>query len=146
MVGYWNRPERPRPPFADGWLCTGDVAKADDRGFLYIVDRKKDMIISGGFNVYPKESRPPLFGHPSEGRRCHRVPDDKWGESVKAVVKFSIRREGGREGLIATPRPQGPVLTPKTVDFVDASRSPRWASTTAALRAAHWGGRDRGVN
>jgi fatty-acyl-CoA synthase len=149
MLGYWNRPEETAATLRDGWLCTGDVAKADDRGFLYIVDRKKDMIISGGFNVYPKEVETTLFGHPAvKDVAVIGVPDDKWGESVKAVVVVDGSTPVDAAELIAFVKDRkGPVLAPKTVDFVDAiPLTPVGKHDKPALRAAHWGGRDRGVN
>jgi fatty-acyl-CoA synthase len=149
MVGYWNRPDETASALRDGWLCTGDVAKADDRGFLYIVDRKKDMIISGGFNVYPKEVEATLFSHPAvKDVAVIGVPDDKWGESVKAVVVLDPSATVEAKELIAYVRDRkGPVLTPKTVDFVDAiPLTAVGKHDKPALRSAHWGGRDRGVN
>jgi fatty-acyl-CoA synthase len=149
MKGYWNRPEETAKAVRDGWLCTGDVATADDRGFLYIVDRKKDMIISGGFNVYPKEVESTLFGHPAvKDVAVIGVPDDKWGESVKAVVVRDPEIPVDDAELIAYVRSRkGPVMTPKTVDFVDAiPLTAVGKHDKPALRAAHWGGRARGVN
>ena len=149
MRGYWNRPEETAEALRDGWLCTGDVAKADDRGFLYIVDRKKDMIISGGFNVYPKEVEATLFGHPAvKDVAVIGVPDDKWGESVKAVVVRDPSVQVEASELIAFVRERkGPVLTPKTVDFVEAiPLTAVGKHDKPALRSAHWGGRERGVN
>jgi fatty-acyl-CoA synthase len=149
MLGYWNRPEETAATVRDGWLCTGDVASADDRGFLYIVDRKKDMIISGGFNVYPKEVETTLFGHPSvKDVAVVGVPDEKWGESVKAVVVLDEAKPVDAAELIAFVKERkGPVLAPKTIDFVDAiPLTPVGKHDKPALRAAHWGGRDRRVN
>ena len=149
MRGYWNKPEETAAALRDGWLCTGDVAKADDRGFLYIVDRKKDMIISGGFNVYPKEVEATLFSHPAvKDVAVIGVPDDKWGESVKAVVVRDPAVQVDAAELIAFVRERkGPVLTPKSVDFLEAiPLTAVGKHDKPALRAAHWGGRDRGVN
>jgi fatty-acyl-CoA synthase len=149
MKGYWNLPEQTASTIRDGWLCTGDVAKEDDRGYLYIVDRKKDMIISGGFNVYPKEVESTLFGHPAvKDVAVIGVPDEKWGESVKAVVVRDPDVQVDEAELIAYVRNRkGPVMTPKTVDFVDAiPLTAVGKHDKPALRAQHWGGRDRGVN
>lgn len=149
MLGYWNKPEETAAALRDGWLCTGDVAKADDRGYLYIVDRKKDMIISGGFNVYPKEIEATLFGHPAVKDVCViGVPDEKWGESVKAVVVKDPAATADVAELIAYVKERkGPVLAPKTVDFVDAiPLTAVGKHDKPALRAAHWAGRERGVN
>jgi len=146
MREYWNRPEETAASLRDGWLCTGDVARTDERGFVYIVDRKKDMIISGGFNVYPKEVEQALFAHPAVKDACViGVPDEKWGEAVKAVV---VAPGAGEAELIAWVRERkGPVLTPKSVDFVDAlPLTAVGKHDKPALRAAHWGGRERLVN
>src|SRR6202158_2156171 len=87
MTGYWNRPESTAEVLRDGWLHTGDVAHADDAGFLYIVDRKKEMIISGGVNIYPLEIEKGLEGHPGVLEvAVIGVPDKKWGETPMAVV------------------------------------------------------------
>ena len=149
MRGYWKLPEETDKTLRDGWLCTGDVAKADDRGFLYIVDRKKDMIISGGFNVYPKEVESTLFGHPAvKDVAVIGVPDEKWGESVKAVVVKDPDVQADEAELIAYVRGRkGAVMTPKTVDFVDAiPLTAVGKHDKPALRSQYWGGRDRGVN
>jgi len=146
MREYWNRADETAATLRDGWLCTGDVARADERGFLYIVDRKKDLIISGGFNVYPKEVETALFSHPAVRDACViGVPDDKWGEAVKAVV---VADAIDAAELIAWVRERkGPVLAPKTVDFVDAlPLTAVGKHDKPALRAAYWGDRDRAVN
>jgi long-chain acyl-CoA synthetase len=88
MAGYWGRPEETEKVFhADGYLKTGDVAKYDENGFFYIVDRKKDMILVSGFNVYPNEIENVLASHPGVLEvACIGVPDDKSGEAVKVFV------------------------------------------------------------
>lgn len=92
MKGYWNRPEDTAHSLRDGWLYTGDVAKMDEDGYFYIVDRKKDMIITGGFNVYPREVEEVLYEHPKiKEAAVVGVPDEYSGERVKAVV---VPKEG----------------------------------------------------
>ncbi|MDF2681805.1 MAG: O-succinylbenzoate-CoA ligase [Brevibacillus sp.] len=87
MKGYWNKPEESEAALKDGWFHTGDLARIDDEGFLYIVDRKKDMIITGGENVYPVEVEQVLYRHPLiREAAVIGVPDEQWGESVKAIV------------------------------------------------------------
>lgn len=87
MKGYWNKPAETKAALVDGWFHTGDMARKDDEGFLYIVDRKKDMIITGGENVYPVEVEQILFRHPLIREvAVIGVPDEQWGESVKAIV------------------------------------------------------------
>ena len=85
--GYWNKPAETVATFRDGWLSVGDLAMRDDEGFIYIVDRKKDMVISGGVNIYPREVEEVLFQHPAVADvAVIGVPDEKWGERLKAVV------------------------------------------------------------
>ncbi|MBE3595544.1 MAG: long-chain fatty acid--CoA ligase [Hydrogenibacillus sp.] len=87
MKGYWNRPEETARTFVDGWLLTGDVGRMDEDGFFYIVDRKKDMIIAGGYNIYPREVEEVLFTHPAiQEAAVVGVPDPYRGETVKAFV------------------------------------------------------------
>ncbi|PTX61869.1 fatty-acyl-CoA synthase [Melghirimyces profundicolus] len=87
FAGYWNQPIATKEAIKDGWFYTGDLAKQDDEGFMYIVDRKKDMIITGGENVYPVEVEQVLFRHPNiKEVAVVGYPDEKWGESVKAHI------------------------------------------------------------
>lgn len=142
MKGYLNKPEQTAEAFAFGWLHTGDVARADDDGFLYIVDRKKDMIVTGGFNVYPREVEDVLSAHPAvSAAAVIGVPDERWGESVKAVI---VRRPGATveaDELIALVKEaKGSVQAPKSVDFVDAiPLSALGKPDKKALRAQYWG-------
>ena len=120
MKSYWNKPEQTAETLVDGWLHTGDIATVDERGFVTIVDRKKDMLISGGFNVYPKEVEACLFQHPHVRDACViGVPDEKWGEAVKAVVVTDGEVEPAELQAWVKER-KGSVMTPKTVDLVDA--------------------------
>ena len=92
MKGYWNKPEATAETLKDGWLYSGDMGKMDEDGFLYIMDRKKDMIISGGENIYPAEIEDVLLGNPKIGDAAViGYEDEKWGESIKAVV---VLKEG----------------------------------------------------
>ena len=122
MGGYHDKPEQTAEALAGGWLHTGDVAVEDDGGFLRIVDRKKDMIVTGGFNVYPREIEDVLSGHPFVSNcAVVGVPDAHWGEAVKAVVVLRPGAAPCADDLIALVRDRkGPVQAPKTVDFVDA--------------------------
>jgi acyl-CoA synthetase (AMP-forming)/AMP-acid ligase II len=87
LAGYWNRPEANAEAFRGGWFHTGDVARMDDEGFVYIVDRKKDMIVSGGENVYPREVEEVLFQHPAVAEAAvFGLPDTHWGERVSAAI------------------------------------------------------------
>jgi long-chain acyl-CoA synthetase len=96
MQGYWNNPEETRGQLVDGWLHTGDIAKTDEDGYIFIVDRKKDMIIAGGFNIYPREIDEVLYQHPKVAEAVSvGVPDEYRGETVKAYIVL-------KEGEIAT--------------------------------------------
>ncbi len=122
MSGYLNKPEQTAEAFAGGWLHTGDVAVRDPDGFFRIVDRKKDMIVSGGFNVYPREVEDVLTSHPDvAGAAVVGLPDEKWGEMVKALVVLRPGATVAAEALIALVKDRkGAVQAPKSIDFVDA--------------------------
>jgi fatty-acyl-CoA synthase len=87
MKEYWKRPEETNKVFRDGWYLTGDLARMDEEGYVYIVDRKKDMYISGGENVYPAEVERVLTSHPGIAEAAVvGVKDEKWGEAGKAFI------------------------------------------------------------
>jgi acyl-CoA synthetase (AMP-forming)/AMP-acid ligase II len=149
MKGYLKDPAATAESRLHGWHHTGDVGYRDADGFYYIVDRKKDMIITGGFNVYPNEIEQVIAGLPAVlDCAVIGVPDEKWGEAVKAVVQL---RPGGRveaEDVIAVCKQKlGSVKAPKTVEFVDElPRSPVGKVLKKALKAKSWAGRERMVN
>jgi long-chain acyl-CoA synthetase len=92
MLGYWKRPEESSQVLRDGWLFTGDIASMDADGSFRVVDRKKDLIISGGMNVYPRDVEEPLYAHPKVAEVVAvGVPDERWGEAVKVYI---VLREG----------------------------------------------------
>jgi fatty-acyl-CoA synthase len=148
MAGYWNLPDQTAEAFAHGWLHTGDVARRDGEGFLTIVDRKKDMIVTGGFNVFPREVEDVLATHPAVASAAViGVPDDKWGEAVTALV---VRREGGQveaAELVDLVRAQkGSLHAPKHVEFVDSiPLSPLGKPDKKAIRARYWDASGRQV-
>jgi fatty-acyl-CoA synthase len=149
MLGYLGKPEETAATLRDGWLCTGDIGVRDERGYFAIVDRKKDMIISGGFNVYPKEVERVLFSHPGVADACVvGVPDPKWGEAVKALVVPTGDTPVDAEELIAYVKARkGSVLAPKTVDFVDAiPLTSVGKHDKKAVRASYWERAERSVN
>jgi fatty-acyl-CoA synthase len=148
-LGYVGKPDETAATIRDGWLCTGDLGRRDDEGYLYIVDRKKDMIISGGFNVYPKEVEQVLFSHPAVADACViGVPDEKWGEAVKAIVVPAEGAEVDPEELIALVKQRkSSVLAPKSVELVDAiPLTSVGKHDKKALRARYWADRARAVN
>jgi fatty-acyl-CoA synthase len=149
MKEYLNKPEQTAAALEGGWLHTGDIARSDDQGFLTIVDRKKDMIVTGGFNIFPREVEDVLTSHPAVGSAAViGVPDDKWGEAVKAVVVVRPGAEVDASELVALVRDRkGPVAAPKSVDFVDAiPLSALGKPDKKALRDAYWSSTDRLVN
>ncbi|MFY0543741.1 AMP-binding protein [Brevibacillus sp. H7] len=100
MQGYWNRPEETAAAMRDGWLLTGDMAYMDAAGYFYIVDRKKDMIIAGGFNIYPREVEEVLFEHPAiQEAAVIGVPDPYRGETVKAFIVLKQGRQVTEDDL-----------------------------------------------
>lgn len=95
--GYWELPEQTADTFKNGWLRTGDIAREDEDGFWFIVDRTKDMIVTGGFNVFPREVEDVVAEHPSVAQvGVIGVPDEKWGEAVTAIVV--LRADADRSG------------------------------------------------
>src|SRR5690606_2639262 len=92
MKGYWHKPEETAQALRDGWLWTGDIARMDEDGYFYIVDRKKDVIIAGGFNIYPREVEEVVYTHPAvKEATVVGVPDPYRGETVKAYI---VLKEG----------------------------------------------------
>lgn len=120
MSGYYGQEEQTRVAMQHGWLHTGDLAMCDEAGYFYIVDRKKDMIISGGFNVYAREVEDTLMTHPAvEGVAVIGVPDPKWGEAVKAIVVLRDGSVASEQSLVDHVRERkGSVCTPKSIEFV----------------------------
>jgi fatty-acyl-CoA synthase len=149
MKGYWNKPNETALAFVGGWLHTGDVAREDDQGFLTIVDRKKDMIVSGGFNIFPREIEDVISTHPGVAAvAVIGVPDDKWGEAVKAVVVPRAGVSFEAEELVSLVKEhKGSHHAPKSVDVVDSiPMSPLGKPDKKALRARFWTGSDRLVH
>ncbi|MDG5749843.1 long-chain-fatty-acid--CoA ligase [Qipengyuania sp. XHP0211] len=149
MAGYWNLPEATSSSLIDGWMHTGDAAYMDEDGYVFIQDRIKDMIISGGENVYPAQVESAIYGHPAVAEvAVVGVPDDTWGEAVKACVVPKPGSEVDPTDIIAFTRERlAGFKVPKTVDVIEAM--PRNASgkiLRRELRAPYWEGRDRAVN
>jgi fatty-acyl-CoA synthase len=149
MDGYWKRPEETEKTLRSGWLHTGDMARRDADGFYYIVDRSKDLIISGGFNVFPREVEDVLTGHPDVAMAAViGVPDEKWGEAVKAIVVPRPGTAPEADELIALVREaKGPVYAPKTVEFTDdLPVTALGKPDKKAIRQRFWGETDRQVH
>lgn len=121
MKGYWNMPEETASSLRDGWVYTGDVAKMDEEGYFYIVERKKDMIIAGGYNIYPREVEEVLFEHPKVMEAVVAgVPDRYRGETVKAYVVLKQGQSATEEELIQYCRERlAAYKVPRRVEFRD---------------------------
>jgi fatty-acyl-CoA synthase len=149
MKEYLNQPEQTAEALRFGWLHTGDVARRDPEGFFTIVDRKKDVIISGGFNVYPREIEDVLSAHAGvSAAAVIGVPHDKWGEAVKAIVVRRPSSTVSEQELVALVRERkGAIAAPKSVEFVEAiPLSPLGKPDRKALRARYWPAAGRQVN
>ena len=148
MDGYWKRPEATAETLRGGWLHTGDVAVQDADGYLYIVDRTKDMIISGGFNIYPREVEDALMAHHAVASAAViGIPDEKWGEAVKAFVVLKSGANNSAAELQAHVKDKrGAPWSPKSIDFVETIPVTGLGKIDRkALRAPYWEGRTRGV-
>ena len=149
MKGYWKAPAANNEAIVDGWFHTGDAGYFDEEGYLFIHDRIKEMIVSGGENVYPAEVENALADNPDIlDAAVIGVPDEKWGEAVKAVVvlKPGVQPDEAAIILHARQRIAGFKL-PKSVDFVDSiPRNPSGKILRRNLREPYWRGQDRQVN
>jgi len=119
MKGYWNKPEETAMVLRDGWLLTGDIARMDEDGYFFIVDRKKDMILCSGYNVYPREVEEVLYMHPAiQEAAVIGVPDPYRGETVKAFVVLKAGMTATEEEIIAFCKDKlAPFKVPKQVEF-----------------------------
>jgi fatty-acyl-CoA synthase len=148
MDGYYKDPEKTAATIQNGWLRTGDMARRDSEGFLYIVDRAKDMIISGGFNIYPREIEDVLFEHPAVKQAAViGVPDDKWGEAVKAIVVLHTGKSATEEELIHFVKDhKASLYAPKSVEFWDAIPLTNLGKLDKKkIREPYWRGRERQI-
>lgn len=149
MAGYWKLPEASARALQGDWFLTGDAGYLDDKAYLYIYDRVKDMIVSGGENIYPAEVESALFGHPAVADvAVIGVPDERWGEAVKAVVVRKPGAELAPGELIGWARERiAGYKLPKSVDFIEAlPRNPTGKILKRELRKTYWVGKDRQVN
>lgn len=153
--GYWNKPEATAETFRDGWMHTGDLAREDEDGFYYIVDRTKDMIVTGGFNVFPREVEDVVAEHPSVAQVCViGTPDEKWGEAVTAVVVLRPDADRSEDAVArmtteiqsAVKERKGSVQSPKQVIVVDSVPVTALGKPDKkAVRAQFWAGSERAV-
>jgi len=149
MRGYWNLPEATVEALRGGWLHTGDAGRMDADGYVYIEDRVKDMIVSGGENIYPREVENVLFAHPAVADAAViGVPDAKWGEAVKAIIQLKPGTSATAEDIIEFCRGKlAGYKLPRSADFV--AMIPRNASGKVLkreLREKYWAGHTRRVS
>jgi acyl-CoA synthetase (AMP-forming)/AMP-acid ligase II len=141
MTGYWRNPEATQKAVRNGWLYTGDMAYYDERGFIYIADRKKDMIVSGGENIYPKEVEEVLYRHPAV---CEAavigIPDEYWVERVHALVVLNSGQKATEEEIIKFCRSQiARYKAPKGVEFLESlPKNPQGKILKKEIRKRYW--------
>jgi fatty-acyl-CoA synthase len=148
MSGYLKNPEQTAETIRDGFLWTGDVGKFDEEGYLYIVDRSKDMIVSGGFNIFPREIEDVLHEYPAvKNAAVIGVPDDKWGELVKAIVVLHEGKTATEEELIGfVKKKKGSLVAPKSVEFwKEIPLTNLGKLDKKKIREPFWKGKDRRV-
>jgi long-chain acyl-CoA synthetase len=148
---YKGDPEKTNANRRDGFFTVGDMGELDDEGFLYLRDRKIDMVVSGGVNIYPAEVEAALLSHPKVGDAAvFGIPDDDWGEVVKAVVEPAAgvvpSPELGAELLVHCEDRLARYKLPRSVDFVEAMpRDPNGKLYKRTLRDPYWVGRERAI-
>jgi acyl-CoA synthetase (AMP-forming)/AMP-acid ligase II len=148
MAGYWRMPDETGKTIVNGWLHTGDMGYYDERGFIYISDRKKDLIITGGENVYPREVEEVLYRHPAiREAAVIGIPDDVWVERVHAAVVLKEGHEASAEEIIGFCKGQlARYKAPRSVEFTDAlPKSSQGKILKRTIRDKYWQGRDRKV-
>lgn len=148
MKGYWELPELTTESLRNGWYHTGDLGKMDEGHYIYIVDRKKDMIISGGENIYPKEIEDILFEHPNVAEATVvGIPDENWGESIKAfVIKKTDTFVTETDLLEYCKQRLASYKKPRSIEFVDTlPRSTAGKVLKHEIRAQYWQDRERKV-
>jgi acyl-CoA synthetase (AMP-forming)/AMP-acid ligase II len=148
MRGYWNLPDESAEALRGGWFHTGDAGTMDDEGYIYVQDRVKDMIVSGGENIYPRVIEDVLFRHPAVGDAAViGVPDEQWGETVKAIVVLRQGATATEEEIIDFCRGKlGGFERPRSVDFVEElPRNPSGKVVKRELREPYWAGHRRRV-
>lgn len=149
MKGYWNNPEATAETIKDGWIYTGDIGAADEDGYIYLIDRKKDMIISGGYNIYAREVEDVLHAYPAIAEAAViGVPDDEWGESVKAVVTLNPGMTATEEEIIQFCKERlSSYKKPKSLEFVaELPKTSIGKISKKDLRAKYWEGQERAIH
>ncbi len=148
MQEYWRKPGETREAVVDGWLHTGDMGYYDEQGFMYIADRKKDLIITGGENVYPREVEEVIYRHPSVlEASVIGIPDEKWVERVHAVVVLKRGENATEAELIAFCKEHlARFKAPRSIEFVEAlPKNPQGKILKREIRKRYWQGMERKV-
>ena len=148
MLGYWKNPEATEETLRHGWLHTGDLGKMDERNYVYLLDRSKDMVISGGENVYPREIEEVILRHPA----IHEVavigiPDERWGEALKAIVSLKPGMKISEDEIIDFCKQNlASYKKPKSVDFIgELPKNPYGKILKKDLREKYWKGQERRI-
>jgi len=148
MDEYFERPEKTRETVTDGWIHTGDIGKIDDDGYLYLLDRESDVIITGGMNVYSTEVEEVIDQHSAVAEvAVIGIPDDEWGEAVHAVVVTSSDAEPSVDDIRSICEEQlADYKVPKSIEFVhDIPKTPYGKQDKVALRDRYWEEKDRDI-
>jgi long-chain acyl-CoA synthetase len=150
MIGYWNKEEETKKALKDGWVFTGDAGVFDEEGYLYIVDRVKDMVVTGGENVFTTEVENAVISHDAVfDVAVIGIPHDEWGEAVHAIVILHPGKNVSEEELVAHCRKQiAGYKLPKSISFREEPMPLSGAGKVlkTELRKPYWEGRDRQVN
>lgn len=149
MVGYWKLPAATAEALKDGWLHTGDLGTIDEEGYLYIVDRKKDMIVSGAENIYPAQIEAILMVHPAIAEAAViGIPHASWGESVKAIIVLKEGAQATEDEIVGFCRKSlAGYKIPRSIDFIDAlPRNPTGKVLKTVLREKYWEGHEKRVH
>ena len=148
MKGYWKNQKATEETLRGGWLHTGDLGKLDEKGYVYLLDRSKDMVISGGENIYPREVEEVILRHPAIREvAVIGVPDDKWGEALKAVVSLKPGTAASEEEIIDFCKQSlASYKKPKSVEFIDElPKNPYGKILKRDLRERYWRGQERRI-
>jgi len=149
MMGYLNNPEQTAEVLKDGWIYTGDIGQKDKDGYIFLTDRKGEMIVSGGLNVYPSEVEQVLHRHPAVLEACvFGVPDEKWGEAIKAVVAFRPSMVASEKEIIEFCKEHlVSYKKPVSVDFLESlPKSATGKVLRRELRESYWKGYDKRIH
>jgi fatty-acyl-CoA synthase len=148
MAAYWGRPKESAETLAGGWLRTGDIGVKNEDGYYFVVDRKKDMIVSGGFNIFPREVENVIASHDAVSQvSVIGVPHERWGEEVRAIVVLKPGNSATSDELVALVKEhKGSLYAPKTVEFVEELPVTAVGKIDKKkLRAAYWSNSRRQV-